>query len=1290
MIDYYRSLTGKPDAPKKTDAKINKCVQYYLDKNMSFDELYDVYNTISAKKLKLEFPDPPDKSFFKKVSGELKLAPIKSQYMKACLLEALSRVTQMKEELEMADPDSALTEEINQYKKDFKYYPDLNEHNFADQLYAKEELRRHSIPDKLVSFQDKCDTNLFELAPHQLFLKNFFSPNTPYQSILLFHGVGVGKSCSGISIAENFKSIYSNADKRSIILASHNIQHGWRKTIFDPTKDDDQCTGDTYSLEGGPDESGPQVVKSPEKQSKKKIKQFYELHGYMAFAGTVKRYIQEGLMGITDEKARHLKTIELIRDKYSDRVLIIDEVHNIRAASNTSDADKKTKKEVRKTIKYIEMVIKYSQNLKLVLLTANPMFNNSREIIWILNMLLLNDGRQTVTEKEVFESSGSLTEQGRDILTTKFQGYVSYLRGENPVSFPIRIYPEDKKHPLIKGFQLEDCDKALTPLCIAPPKIDLFAQEIADTERLSFSRLYPSTMIDEGIQGQMYKEAITSLRNPSSDTSPVTTIQIHDETRLLQMVNIVYPGSTGMEDCYGETGLSNCFDIDTRANKYRYKKAILEEYGPFLHTSNIHQFSCKIKVVLDAIAISEGIVFIYSNWIGAGIVPLILALEQNGYQRYDGNSMLSLKDPEVNDIITESDQGKFMVIAGSENFTKHLEREIQVVTHPDNKDGSNIKIIIGSTVASEGLDFKCVRSIHVLEPWHNMNKLEQVIGRGIRNCSHKYFDDKEKEKRNITIYLHAAMTSDPEYETIDTYLYRYSEKKSIQIGEIETILKKGAIDRYLFRYANYLSAKDVETVVVDPASSEHKPFEYSPHDRPFTRVSSFTAEVDYMKGDLDKALKVSKDTFQLEYSKALIEVYKKRIFTLFKEEEAFTLHDLQERLEEQDKIYEDIFYTALQEMILEKYPLYNRRSDRGYMVHLSDLFIFQPYFNEDQFIPLYYRLNRGATRENEFLITSQEKRLATVDTEPRAFPDDMIIELLGSIMNYKFTEPDPKKTSVLTERDILEFLNLTEPNFVWISFVMDRLLFDDKIILLYCTLSYLHGDLTISDEKILEDIHLYLIPFFEPLFLYYGKDTYIYREKYEKKFKKQLVGGFLYHHINKKPIFFRYNSANKKADDATQDKSTIEVFNRIQDIEISMMLQKVKGYPSLDMQGSWGFTMYSTLRVSKEAHNGIVLKAVKSTDRLRKNYTFPPGPGIICLSESGGAWKGESTFKFIQKDLKEFYDRLTPKAQDRLTKTETTTKNQKNKQARIFFIELCFRQMEKSFLQSDLVFAKYY
>ena len=44
-------------------------------------------------------------------------------------------------------------------------------------------------------------------------------------------------------------------------------------------------------------------------------------------------------------------------------------------------------------------------------------------------------------------------------------------------------------------------------------------------------------------------------------------------------------------------------------------------------------------------------------------------------------------------------------------------------------------------------------------------------------------------------------------ETIDTYLYRYSEYKAKQIGEIENILKKNSIDKYLFQNGNMYHKK---------------------------------------------------------------------------------------------------------------------------------------------------------------------------------------------------------------------------------------------------------------------------------------------------------------------------------------------------------------------------------------------------------------------------------------------------------------------------------------------------
>ena len=56
-------------------------------------------------------------------------------------------------------------------------------------------------------------------------------------------------------------------------------------------------------------------------------------------------------------------------------------------------------------------------------------------------------------------------------------------------------------------------------------------------------------------------------------------------------------------------------------------------------------------------------------------------------------------------------QAKYMVIAGdSEKLSNKMEEELKIATSAENKDGRQIKVIIGSVVASEGIDFKRIRS----------------------------------------------------------------------------------------------------------------------------------------------------------------------------------------------------------------------------------------------------------------------------------------------------------------------------------------------------------------------------------------------------------------------------------------------------------------------------------------------------------------------------------------------------------------------------------------------------
>ena len=53
----------------------------------------------------------------------------------------------------------------------------------------------------------------FSFSPSQKFLQTFINPLTPYMSVLVYHGTGVGKTCSAIGIAEQFRKKPSTKKK---------------------------------------------------------------------------------------------------------------------------------------------------------------------------------------------------------------------------------------------------------------------------------------------------------------------------------------------------------------------------------------------------------------------------------------------------------------------------------------------------------------------------------------------------------------------------------------------------------------------------------------------------------------------------------------------------------------------------------------------------------------------------------------------------------------------------------------------------------------------------------------------------------------------------------------------------------------------------------------------------------------------------------------------------------------------------------------------------------------------
>ncbi len=251
----------------------------------------------------------------------------------------------------------------------------------------------------------------------------------------------------------------------------------------------------------------------------------------------------------------------------------------------------------------------------------------------------------------------------------------------------------------------------------------------------------------------------------------------------------------------------------------------------------MEDYSIKIHNILKCIKESKGIIFIFSEFIDNGCLPMALALERYGFKKYGNKTIYDgIKDtPWYIDEYGKLTKTKtkfgasYILLTGT---SSNKAAEIDALRSDANKNGEKVKIIIGSPTVAEGLDFKRIREIHIMDPWYNLNKLEQIIGRGIRFCSH---NDLEKIYRNVTVYLHAGYMEDK--ESIDFYIYKDAERKALKMGEVEKILKESAIDCYLNKDINHIEDKDVTKVILE--SSQGIKSDIIPSDKPNTKICSF-------------------------------------------------------------------------------------------------------------------------------------------------------------------------------------------------------------------------------------------------------------------------------------------------------------------------------------------------------------------------------------------------------------------------------------------------------------------
>jgi hypothetical protein len=1002
---------------------------------------------------------------------------------------------------ELIERDALLeNEDENQY-----LYPNLNDRDFNIKIANKQEFNdtRYdgTIHENIKEHANALAKADFELQPHQAFVKNFLSFQTPYSSLLLYHGLGSGKTCSAIGVCEEMRDYMKQTGitKRIIIVASENVQDNFKLQLFDERKlklidglwNIRACTGNKLLKEINPMNLKGMTKDKVVSQIKNLINNYYIFLGYVQFANyiiktmnyneevekqkykkdeEIKKKDKLKIQMVKDVKIKlNSRIIKRLRNEFDSRLIVIDEVHNIR---KTNDNENK------KVAINLELLIKSALNMRFLLLSATPMYNSYKEMIWLLNLMNTNDRRSRVDVRDIFKKNGDFKDGGEDVLKRKATGYISFVRGENPYTFPYRVYPKDfakkntfevYKYPLYqmnlnpikhedkpegvksvlslyltKIGECKNCGKC--QFCVYKYIIyNLRKKKFSITTKTGIVRDMPSfenmesfgyTLLQTPLESLIISYPIQGLKSAIDEMSPEKISQefaksfsstneneededeeapgpikvlpkkkfivvsssserkeseepeeIESESEEIitnlktkKPIIINYSSSTNNSESKGGKGhyidphqltgkiglerMMNYIDEKSPPVKgdFEYKKSTLDDYGKIFSREHIGNYSSKIKTILDNIVnpetgkVSEGIILIYSQYIDSGLIPMALALEEMGFTRYGQNMkpLFKNKPSEVVDVTTmepPQDKKKFMparyaMITGETRLSPNNDFEVKGLTGEDNKDGHKVKVVLISKAGSEGIDLKFIRQVHILEPWYNMNRIEQIIGRAVRNFSHK---DLPFEKRNVEIFMYGTILGDNKEEAADLYVYRVAEYKAIQIGKVTRVLKESAVDCIINHGQTEFTQDNFSNKLKEPIkqilSNGMVISDFKIGDAPFSPACDYMAKCDYgCSPDKDIDIEnLNEDTYNESFIIINSEKILQRIRMLMKES-YFYKKDVLIRSIRTPKEYPYVqIYSALTQLIEDESEFITDKYGRnGRLVNIGEYYLFQP------------------------------------------------------------------------------------------------------------------------------------------------------------------------------------------------------------------------------------------------------------------------------------------------------------------------------------------------------------
>lgn len=628
--------------------------------------------------------------------------------------------------------------------------------------------------------EDPCNEKIEnKVTAYQEFVGQFLNYQSPFKDILIYHGVGAGKTNTAINL---YNILFNYTPKWNIFLLCPASLHDdpWLKDI---------------------------KVWMTKDNFEQRFANIIFIHYDSPFAD---RDFLEKV-----KKADISKT----------SMFIIDESH--RFINNVyNNVSTKKGKRAQVIYDYIQQEKKENLNTRVILLSATPAVNNPFEFALIFN--LLRPGIFPTSEsifEQIFISSSnfaSLNENTKNMFQRRILGLVSYYVGATPDKFAqkmvhyINIPMESYHEEVYNYFEEIEEQKEKIRLRMSRGKVGDSMSTYASYTRQACNFVFPT--ISDKVTGEKrprpsafrIKESDAVIIEEGKDIVKKNEL-VKSKAEILEYLKIIklyinsfieFLKEHLRKDQISKHTLSD--DVKNFHTKYQgnFTNFLQTEKKKSSLFETMYNSSPKFIRIIFNILKTKGTVMIYSNYVEMeGLQLLKIYLNFFGFIDIEQDSEFNKLKLEPEKKQTKDGLRWCEFHGGIEKNIRKINKEI--FNKSDNKYGKYCKIIMISPAGAEGINLNNVRQVHVTEPYWNEVRIEQVIGRALRFCQHK---DLPQEERKVNVFRYKMVRKSGK-NTTDQKLEDISRKKNNLLLSFIEAVKESAVDCELFKAHNMMGTK---------------------------------------------------------------------------------------------------------------------------------------------------------------------------------------------------------------------------------------------------------------------------------------------------------------------------------------------------------------------------------------------------------------------------------------------------------------------------------------------------